>query len=147
MKYIFCCYKQIQNLHWECYAIVTAIQQQWWLTVRLLYLLTIIMLSGEDHLVFGTKKKAISPCSSSLKGHSVSPGETSAPQRQKFRTHWWKLGALIIWIGQHSSYTLYYSVLALNDRQMAKKATKVKCTCKCAESFTKQSIFVEYIVL
>ena len=49
---------------------------------------------------------------------------------------------LAVFLAQ-TAVTLFY-LLFSNDRQ---KATKVKYTCKCWESLTKQSIFVEYSLL
>ena len=73
-----------------------------------------------------------------LVAKDVSPGGTSATQRQKFHTNDIKSVWNLVRSSDWSTYYLY----CFNDRQ---KATKFKC--KRDESITKQSVFLEYILL
>ena len=79
--------------------------------------------------------------SSLFAARDVSPGGTSAPQRQKFRTDDVKSVGNLVKSSDWSTELLY--CLRMTDKRQ--KATKVKR--KRGKSTTKQSIFLEYILL
>ena len=75
----------------------------------------------------------------------VSQGGTSATQRQKFQTNDTKSVRNSVRSANWSTEQFHCSGYCLRMTDKRQKVAKVKC--KCNESLTKQSIFVEYSLL
>ena len=75
----------------------------------------------------------------------VSPGGRSAPQRQKFHTDDVKSVRNLVRSSDWSTWELYCFSYCLRTTDMRQTVKEVKCNRD--ESTTKQSIFVEYILL
>ena len=80
-----------------------------------------------------------------LVAKDVSPGGTSATQRQKFHTNDIKSVWNLVRSSDWSTYQVYCFNDCLQMTDKRQKATKFKC--KRDESITKQSVFLEYILL
>ena len=84
-------------------------------------------------------KTAISPCSST---RGIFPAGTPAPQQQKFHTD--NDTSVLNLVSSSDLLMWWLSYFSYCFRMIDKRRMVTKVKCKCNESTTKQSIFVEY---